>query len=73
MYHWMEMEFGGEGFAYEEPPVGCGPVPSDAVTVNACFATSWGTCEKKYLIVLEEMNIKELVNSCKPPITFIDW
>ena len=74
--HWLPMALGGEGFAYEEPPVGCDGVPIFArypAGTDACFATSRDKCEKEYIIDLKEMGIMQVINSCKPPITFTDW
>ncbi|EFX70375.1 hypothetical protein DAPPUDRAFT_300481 [Daphnia pulex] len=77
--HWIVLSKGGDGFAYESPPVGSNEVPVEAqneskLVENACFATSYHSCSKEQIIDLSALRIPpEVIKQCKPKIHIKDW
>lgn len=77
--HWEALSEAGNGFAFEEPPVGSDEVPHEATIhsnefMNSCFATSYHSCSKSQTISLKSLGLPvEVLNKYKPEIRFTDW
>lgn len=74
---WTVLSEGGNGFAFEQPPVGADSVPKEADNIkeeNSCFATSYHSCSKEQLIDLTALGVlPEVIKNFKPKISCQDW
>ena len=66
------------GFTVEDPPVGCEPIPCEAVDIedggSTCFTTSYNLVAKHQTIRLKDFGLSQsFMNLCSPRITFCDW
>ncbi|KZS17636.1 F-box only protein 2 [Daphnia magna] len=79
LQHWIVLSKAGDGFAFEQPPVGSDIVPLEAendckLVENACFATSYHSCSKEQIIDLSALGFfPDVLKQCKPNIYFKDW
>ena len=69
---------GGDGWAFENPPIGSDDVPQEVKIIGAekslCFATSYRSCSKQQTISLSSLGIStDIMDTYKPSIVFTDW
>jgi len=67
---WNFKSNGGDQFAVEKPPVGCGePSPRDT-----CFVTSFHSCSKEQMINLKEVGAApSFMDLLQPEIVISEW
>ncbi|XP_011501762.1 PREDICTED: F-box only protein 2-like [Ceratosolen solmsi marchali] len=74
--NWTILNFGGNGWAVECPPIGVPPLPEDPIFngENACFVTSYNKCLKVQVINLIEQGFsKYLLDNLQPIIKVSEY